>query len=200
MARAQEIAPRSLSSSSRRRGFSARSAAFDPRRRHGAWQNAPVGDRHDRRRARGPLSGDLPGVGKAQLGSRTAPSPWPRRADSSRWAAACARAGYRGWTIVNYDLLRRDIGALLTHRFNGVVFDEGHYIKNHRSQRSVLSRRLVAQGTTDPVVHVLTGTPLTNRPRDLFPLLQLVGHSLDTASSPSPSDTATVTRTTMATG
>ena len=30
----------------------------------------------------------------------------------------------------------------------------------------------------DPAVYLLTGTPLTNRPRDLFALLQLVGHSL----------------------
>ena len=27
-------------------------------------------------------------------------------------------------------------------------------------------------------MYLLTGTPLTNRPRDLFVLLQLVGHSL----------------------
>ena len=92
--------------------------------------------------------------------------------------APVPRVGFRGWVIVNYDLLKRDVEALLLHRFNGLVFDEGHYIKNHRSQRSILSRRLVAEGAADPVVHVLTGTPLTNRPRDLFPLLQLVGHSL----------------------
>ena len=92
--------------------------------------------------------------------------------------APVPEAGYQGWIVVNYDLLRRDIDALLAHRLEGIVFDEGHYIKNHRSQRSVLSRRLVADGAADPVVHVLTGTPLTNRPRDLFPLLQLVGHSL----------------------
>ena len=92
--------------------------------------------------------------------------------------APVPKAGFPGWVIVNYDLLRRDVDALLRLQCNGLVFDEGHYIKNHRSQRSIFSRRLVAEGTPDPVVHVLTGTPLTNRPRDLFPLLQLVGHSL----------------------
>ena len=86
--------------------------------------------------------------------------------------------GFQGWLIVNYDRLKRDSEALSSHRFAGFVFDEGHYIKNHRSQRSLYSRRLVAEAGANPVVHVLTGTPLTNRPRDLFPLLQLVGHAL----------------------
>ena len=86
--------------------------------------------------------------------------------------------GFAGWIVVNYDLLKRDIDALLDHRFTGIVFDEGHYLKNHRAQRSRLARRLVVDRDFDPVVHVLTGTPLTNRPRDLFPLLQLVGHAL----------------------
>ena len=92
--------------------------------------------------------------------------------------------GFQGWTIINYDLLKRHIDGLLAVPYKGLVFDEGHYIKNHRSQRSRLSRRLVTEGAAyesaggEPPVHVLTGTPLTNRPRDLFPLLQLVGHAL----------------------
>ena len=92
--------------------------------------------------------------------------------------------GFRGWTIINYDLLKRHIDGLLEVPYRGLVFDEGHYIKNHRSLRSRLSRRLVTEGAAygnpddEPPVHVLTGTPLTNRPRDLFPLLQLVGHAL----------------------
>ena len=87
-------------------------------------------------------------------------------------------ADFQGWLIVNYDILKRHFEALARQRFRGLVFDEGHYIKNHRSQRSVYSRRLIAEAAAEPAVHVLTGTPLTNRPRDLFPLLQLVGHSL----------------------
>ena len=63
----------------------------------------------------------------------------------------------------------------------GLVFDEAHYLKNHRSARSRVARQLADRAkATDagrsPAVYLLTGTPLTNRPRDLFVLLQLVGH------------------------
>ena len=57
------------------------------------------------------------------------------------------------------------------------MFDEAHYLKNHTSLRFKHARALVAE-SPDAVIHALTGTPLTNRPRDLFPLLQLVGHSM----------------------
>ena len=98
--------------------------------------------------------------------------------------APLPESGFNGWTIINYDLLKRHVDGLLELPFKGLVFDEGHYIKNHRSQRSRFSRRLVTEGAAcadpnaPPAVHVLTGTPLTNRPRDLFPLLQLVAHPL----------------------
>jgi SWI/SNF-related matrix-associated actin-dependent regulator of chromatin subfamily A-like protein 1 len=85
--------------------------------------------------------------------------------------------GYDGWVVVNYDLLARHAGALSALPWTGLVFDEAHYLKNHTSQRSKLARQLVA-GAPDAVLHALTGTPLTNRPRDLFPLLQLVGHPM----------------------
>src|SRR6185295_12992549 len=59
---------------------------------------------------------------------------------------------------------------------------EAHYLKNHTSARSKLARQLAEQAarnaTREPAVYLLTGTPLTNRPRDLFVLLQLVGHPL----------------------
>jgi SWI/SNF-related matrix-associated actin-dependent regulator 1 of chromatin subfamily A len=85
--------------------------------------------------------------------------------------------GYTGWVVVNYDLLSRHIDALAALPWTGIVFDEAHYLKNHTSARSKLARRLVTE-SPDAVVHALTGTPLTNRPRDLFPLLQLAGHSM----------------------
>ena len=67
--------------------------------------------------------------------------------------------------VVNYDLLARHADALATLPFTGLVFDEAHYLKNHTSARSKLARALVA-ATPDAVLHALTGTPLTNRPRD----------------------------------
>ena len=86
--------------------------------------------------------------------------------------------GYAGWVILNYDILGKHLDDLLTHTWAGIVFDEVHYLKNHRTQRSRFSRALVDGTAADPVIHALTGTPLTNRPRDLFPLLQLVQHPL----------------------
>ena len=86
------------------------------------------------------------------------------------------------WVIVNYDILQKHIDALSERPWAGLVFDEAHYLKNHRSARSRLARKLAdqarKQGALDPAVYLLTGTPLTNRPRDLFVLLQLVGHPL----------------------
>ena len=90
------------------------------------------------------------------------------------------------WTIVNYDILARHLEALARATWAGIVFDEAHYLKNHTSARSRVARQLVDRATTrattggsrEPAVYLLTGTPLTNRPRDLFVLLQLAGHAL----------------------
>ena len=81
------------------------------------------------------------------------------------------------WVIVNYDVLGAHAERLRTIAWRGMVFDEAHYLKNHQSQRSRHARSIV-DAADDPLVYALTGTPLTNRPRDLFPLLQLCGHAL----------------------
>jgi SNF2 family DNA or RNA helicase len=92
-------------------------------------------------------------------------------------APPAASRNFDGWVIVNYDLLGRYRDALVVMPWTGMVFDEAHYLKNHKSQRSKLGRDIVAASPNAPL-HALTGTPLTNRPRDLFPLLQLVGHPM----------------------
>jgi SWI/SNF-related matrix-associated actin-dependent regulator of chromatin subfamily A-like protein 1 len=91
-----------------------------------------------------------------------------------------ALAGSARWVVVNYDILAQHVTRLRAIPWAGIVVDEAHYIKNHKSARSRLVRE-IAQDTPGPTarrVYALTGTPLTNRPRDLFTLLQLVEHPL----------------------
>ena len=80
--------------------------------------------------------------------------------------------------IINYEILGKNLDKLLEFDWKGVVFDEAHYLKNHQSQRSQNGAKLVQSIENNPVVHALTGTPMTSRPRDLFPILQLVDHPL----------------------
>jgi SWI/SNF-related matrix-associated actin-dependent regulator 1 of chromatin subfamily A len=86
------------------------------------------------------------------------------------------------WVIVNYDILARHVEELSAVPWSALIFDEAHYLKNHTSTRSRMARELAnaasARARKDPAVYLLTGTPLTNRPRDLFVLLQLAGHPL----------------------
>lgn len=85
---------------------------------------------------------------------------------------------FQDWVIINYEILGKHLEELLAFEWKGVVFDEAHYLKNHRSQRSRNAAKLVKAIQHEPIVHALTGTPMTNRPRDLFPLLRLMNHPL----------------------
>jgi SNF2 family DNA or RNA helicase len=85
------------------------------------------------------------------------------------------------WVILNYDILGRHLDTLLRTPWAALVFDEAHYLKNHTSARSKHARQLTvtASGSNRALaVQLLTGTPLTSRPRDLFVLLQLAAHPL----------------------
>jgi SWI/SNF-related matrix-associated actin-dependent regulator 1 of chromatin subfamily A len=84
------------------------------------------------------------------------------------------------WVVINYDILARHIDELLRVPWAALVFDEAHYLKNHTSARSKLARQLTAAAAANHAlaVQLLTGTPLTSRPRDLFVLLQLAAHPL----------------------
>lgn len=78
------------------------------------------------------------------------------------------------WTVVNYDRLNRYQAALLAAGFATVIVDEAHAIKND----SARSKRTLALTEAADHAYLLTGTPMTNRPRDLFNLLKAVRHPL----------------------
>lgn len=78
------------------------------------------------------------------------------------------------WTVVNYDRLNRYQSDLLAAGFRTVIVDEAHAIKND----SARSKRTLALTEAADHAYLLTGTPMTNRPRDLFNLLKAVRHPL----------------------
>jgi len=86
------------------------------------------------------------------------------------------------WIIVNYDLLAKHAERLHAVAWSGVILDEAHFIKNASRRTGHCLKLLGAQADARaPVigpeyVFLLTGTPMTNRPRDLFNLLRCVGH------------------------
>ena len=86
------------------------------------------------------------------------------------------------WVFVNDDMLARHGDRLRAIPWAGVVIDEAHFIKN-ASQRTSQVLKLIGvadskrDAPTGPrLVFLLSGTPMPNRPRDLFNLLRAVGH------------------------
>lgn len=71
-------------------------------------------------------------------------------------------------TIINYDQLKK-----LSQTFSGdlLIPDEAHYIKNGKAQRTKLVHAI---GKRFARKLALTGTPILNRPIDLWSLLQLI--------------------------
>jgi SWI/SNF-related matrix-associated actin-dependent regulator 1 of chromatin subfamily A len=83
------------------------------------------------------------------------------------------------WTVVNFDLLAKYEDELSTVDWAAIVVDEAHYIKNGSRRAAQVLRLVGADGGRDPhAVYLLTGTPMANRPRDLFNLLRAVRHPL----------------------
>jgi SWI/SNF-related matrix-associated actin-dependent regulator 1 of chromatin subfamily A len=71
-------------------------------------------------------------------------------------------------TIVNYDILAK----LELPEYKTVVVDEAHYIKNYKAKRTKLMMGLIK---TTPNVRLLTGTPIVNRPIELWTQLYAIG-------------------------
>ncbi|MGQ0535930.1 MAG: DEAD/DEAH box helicase [Methanobacteriota archaeon] len=73
------------------------------------------------------------------------------------------------FTVINYDILPRQLERLNAEGFGMVVLDEAHYCKNLRAKRSQAALHLTPQRRI-----LLTGTPLLNRPQEIWPLVNYV--------------------------
>ena len=73
--------------------------------------------------------------------------------------------------IINYDILTYWVKHLIKLKPKCVILDECHYIKNRGTKRYSAVKRLCSKSK-----HVIgvSGTPLTNRPAELWPVLNLI--------------------------
>ena len=88
------------------------------------------------------------------------------------------------WTVVNYDLLGKRGAAWIRqsalggrHRRRGALHQE-RLPAHPRTSSAARARRRATPVAGPDAVYLLTGTPMTNRPRDLFNLLKAVRHPL----------------------
>lgn len=78
--------------------------------------------------------------------------------------------GRRQLTEEEMLLVKRD---LVNAKFDLVIIDEAHYLKNNDSIRGKIMVELVVKHNIDKV-WLLTGTPVANRPMDFFNLLKII--------------------------
>lgn len=74
-------------------------------------------------------------------------------------------------TIINYDILDSWKNILRYTGFQTLILDECHYIKAYKAHRT---KAAISIGKKTPHILALSGTPLTNRPKELFQTLRLL--------------------------
>lgn len=79
------------------------------------------------------------------------------------------------WIVINYDILKKQPWLYTElHRLGTLILDEAHYIKG-KSNRAKATIDLAMNATQ---IYCLTGTPVMNRPIELYNLLVAIGHHL----------------------
>jgi SWI/SNF-related matrix-associated actin-dependent regulator of chromatin subfamily A-like protein 1 len=73
--------------------------------------------------------------------------------------------------IVNYDILSKHI-AKIPDAIKTLIVDEAHYCKNPSAKRTKIVSNLIKRFER---VRLLSGTPVVNRPMDLFAMLKAIG-------------------------
>ena len=86
------------------------------------------------------------------------------------------------WVVVNYDMLPKYKEQILvmvaTGQLQAAIVDEAHYIKGKKTIRAQVTLEIVENIER---VYLLTGTPIMNRPIELFNLLKAVKHPISKA-------------------
>lgn len=80
-------------------------------------------------------------------------------------------SGMPALTIINYDILKDWEPYLKKLKFKSIVLDESQYLQSRSSLRTKAAKRVAKDCER---VFALSGTPLTNKPADLFPTLNIL--------------------------
>jgi SWI/SNF-related matrix-associated actin-dependent regulator 1 of chromatin subfamily A len=73
--------------------------------------------------------------------------------------------------VLNYDILSAWLPYLINLEPELVILDEAHMVKSRNAKRTKAAKQLCR---ASPHVLALTGTPMTNRPSELFPILNMI--------------------------
>lgn len=73
--------------------------------------------------------------------------------------------------VIHYDILHAWASPILQWYPDVVCFDEAHMLQSEKSQRAIAARSIAS---VTPYKWGLTGTPLTNRPRDLWNVVDVL--------------------------
>jgi SWI/SNF-related matrix-associated actin-dependent regulator of chromatin subfamily A-like protein 1 len=76
------------------------------------------------------------------------------------------------WNIIPYTQLKKYKDVIDTIPYKGLVCDESHYLKSGKAQRTKQVKKLAKR---IPRVHLLSGTPIVNRPSELISQLEIIG-------------------------
>lgn len=73
--------------------------------------------------------------------------------------------------IINYDILEKHAEYLKNLKAQAIILDESHYIKNYKAKRTKFAQELCKE---IPHRILLTGTPILNRPCEIWTQLNIV--------------------------
>jgi SWI/SNF-related matrix-associated actin-dependent regulator 1 of chromatin subfamily A len=87
--------------------------------------------------------------------------------------------------IVNYDILPKHLAVLKQFQWQTLILDEAHYIKTLKLKKDKATKQTVYSGSKRAAAaaelgvyakrrFLLTGTPVLNRPQELWPLLYVI--------------------------
>jgi len=76
-------------------------------------------------------------------------------------------------TIINYDIIHDRTQQLLEADFDCIVFDECHNLKNVKTKRSKAAIQIAKWPTVEGII-CMSGTPILNRPEEIFTTLNML--------------------------